>query len=64
MENGCVLQIHIIKMIIDLTEKEWIEVMKLVKQKSNGHFADVQNEYDIIKTKMLWQFGIQKNEKN
>lgn len=50
-------------MIIDLSKDEWIEVIKLVEQKSNGHFADVQNEYDIIKTKMLWQFGMQRNEK-
>ena len=51
-------------MIIELTEKEWIEVIKLVEQKSNGHFAEEWNEYDKIKTKMLWQFGMEKNEKN
>jgi|WetSurMetagenome_2_1015567.scaffolds.fasta_scaffold126552_4 hypothetical protein len=50
-------------MIIDLTEKEWIEVIKLVDNKSAGNFADNQNVYDNLKTKMLFQIGIQRGKK-
>ena len=48
------------KIIIELTEEEWIEVIKLVDKKSAGHFSDNQNEYDAIKTRMLFQFGMQR----
>ena len=41
--------------LIILTEEEWIKVIQLVEQKSAGHFANNQNEYDAIKTKMLFQ---------
>ena len=61
MENGSVQQTLIIKMIIELTEKEWIEVMKLVEQKCGPEWQmDKWNEFNDIKTKMLWQFGNQK----
>jgi len=45
-------------MIINLTKEEWIKVIQLVDEKSAGHFSDNQNEYDVIKTKMLFQFGM------
>ena len=43
------------KPIIQLTEEEWIEVIKLVEQKSMGHFAEEQNKYDEIKTKKIFK---------
>lgn len=48
------------RIIIELTKEEWIEVIKLVEQKSNPEF-DVKNwnKYNEIKTKMLFQFGMQ-----
>lgn len=46
-------------MIIELTEKEWIEVIKLVDEKSNFNFDD-WNKYNDIKSKMIFQFNIQK----
>jgi len=51
-------------MIIELSEKEWIEVIKLVDQKSTGSYiVSEQNNYDELKTKMLFQFGIQKENR-
>ena len=51
-------------MIIELSEKEWIEVIKLVDQKSSGSYiVDNMNIYDDLKTKMLFQLGIQKKKK-
>ena len=50
------------KMEIELKEEEWIKVIELVEQKSAGYFSDNQNEYDVIKTKMLFQFGIKKQK--
>lgn len=51
-------------MIIELSEKEWIEVIKLVDQNSTGSYiVSEQNKYDDLKTKMLFQFGIQKENR-
>lgn len=49
-------------MIIELTEEEWIEVIKLVEQNSGDRY-DIKshNKFNVIQTKMLWQFGIQKD---
>jgi hypothetical protein len=46
-------------MIIKLTQEEWIEVIKLVDAKSLDGFTE-SNKYNDLKTKMLFQFGIQK----
>jgi hypothetical protein len=51
-------------MIIELSEKEWIEVIKLVDSKATGSYmVGDQNQYDDLKTKMLFQFGMQKGKK-
>lgn len=51
-------------MIIELTEKEWIEVIKLVNRESvGGYDVNKLNIYDNLKTKMLFQFGIQQRGK-
>jgi hypothetical protein len=48
-------------MKIELTEKEWIEVIKLVEQNCGNEWNIGEwNEFNKIKTKMLWQFGEQK----
>ena len=49
-------------MEIDLTKEEWIKVIQLVEDKSAGHFSDNQNEFDVIKTKMLFQYGFHKEK--
>ena len=47
------------KILIQLTEEEWIEVIKLVDSKSlNGYTKS--NIYNDLKNKMLFQLGIQK----
>ena len=50
------------KIIIMLDEEEWIKVIQLVEQQSAGHFSDNQNQYDVIKTKMLFQLNLGKKE--
>ena len=51
------------KMIIELTEKEWVEVIKLVDQKATGSYiVDEQNQYDDLKVKMLFQYGMQRKK--
>jgi len=48
-------------MIIELSEEEWIEVIKLVDMRATGSYTvSEQNIYDDLKTKMLFQFGMQK----
>ena len=46
---------------MELTEEEWIEVIKLVEQKSTPEY-DLKNwnKFNEIKTKMLFQFGMGK----
>jgi hypothetical protein len=49
------------KILIMLTEEEWVEVMKLVDAKSeNGYTA--RNMYNDLKDKMLFQWGIGEEE--
>jgi hypothetical protein len=47
------------RIIIEMTKEEWIEVIKLVDAKSANGFTE-RNQYNDLKDKMLWQFGIQK----
>ena len=44
---------------IQLTEEEWIEVIKLVDSKSLNGYTE-NNIYNDLKTKMLFQLGMQK----
>ena len=47
------------KIIIELTEEEWIEVIKLVDQRSGDNWDSTKwNRFNEIKTKMLFQFGM------
>jgi hypothetical protein len=46
-------------MIINLTKEEWIEVIRLVDEKALNGFTE-HNKYNDLKTKMLWQFGMEK----
>jgi hypothetical protein len=49
------------KIIIELTEAEWIEVIKLVEQKAGPSFdLEKHNKFNGIMTRMLFQFGAQK----
>ena len=49
------------KIIIQLTEEEWIKVIQLVEQKCAPSFdTDNWNEFNGIKTKLLFQLGTQK----
>jgi len=49
------------KIIMQLTEEEWIKVIQLVEQKSAPSFdLDNWNEFNGIKTKLLFQLGAQK----
>lgn len=49
------------KVIIELTEDEWIEVIKLVEQKCGPEYeVNKWNKFNEIKTKMLFQFGMRK----
>jgi len=49
------------KVIIQLTEEEWIKVIELVEQKcSPGYDTDKWNEFNGIKIKMLFQFRMKK----
>ena len=49
------------KINIQLTEEEWIKVIALVDGKSAPEFdLDNQNEFNGIKTRMLFQLGIAK----
>jgi hypothetical protein len=46
------------RILIELSEDEWIEVIKLVDAKSLNGFTD-RNRYNDLKDKMLFQFNIQ-----
>lgn len=47
-------------MIIELTEKEWIDVIRLVEEKSGPEYdLEKHNKFNAIKTKMLFRFGMQ-----
>lgn len=45
--------------LIQLTEEEWIEVIKLVDAKSLNGYTE-NNIYNDLKNKMLFQLGMQK----
>ena len=47
------------KIVIVLTKKQWIEVIKLVDAKSLNGFTE-RNEYNDLKDLMLFQFGMSK----
>lgn len=47
---------------IELTEEEWIEVIKLVDERSENGFT-ARNKYNDLKDKMLWQFQFKESSK-
>jgi len=49
------------KILMQLTEEEWIKVIQLVENKCAPSFdMDNWNEFNDIKTKLLFQLGAQK----
>jgi len=49
------------KILISLLEEDWVEVIKLVEQKSAPEYdIDNWNNFNKIKTQMLFQFGMGK----